>query len=345
MIAAELLPVEHAAWDEFVDGRAGANCYHARAWHTAARAAYRLRAPMLVARERPGGPIRGVLPLFIVPKLPRRYATTGMFGAYAPLLADTAEAGAALLREALRVARDAGATHLSLKALGDEPPLPGFARSDAYAIATLDLAPDADAMWKRVGSKIRNMVRKGEKSALTLRTGRDLVDDCYDVLAENYHRLGTPIYGRPLVRAIVDAFGPRAQVFALAHAGRVVAAAITLRHRDTVTVPFASARPSALALSPNHLLYWEIVKAACRDGARVLDFGRSKRDTGPLAFKLHWGAKLLPQPLFHYPLAGSPPPADGALSPAESLVNRLWPRLPRRVADTLGPLLCRRWLV
>jgi len=342
VIAVELSPREGSAWDEYVEARGG-NCYHARAWQSAAERAYRLRAPFLVARA--GGAICGALPLFIVPKLPRRYATTGMFGAYAPLLADSTDAARCLVDGAIEIARAAGATHLTVKLLADEPPREGFVRSDAYAIATLPLAPTADEMWKRVGAKIRNMVRKGEKSSLAPRAGRDQLDACYDVLADNYHRLGTPIYGRRFVRALVDALGPRARVFTLAHDGRVVAGAITIRWGDTLAVPFASARPSALALSPNHLLYWEIVKAAILDGARVLDFGRSKRDSGPLAFKLHWGAQLQAQPLFHYALAGAPPSADGALSPAESLVNRLWPKLPRAVVDLVGPILCRRWLV
>ena len=69
----------------------------------------------------------------------------------------------------------------------------------------------------------------------------------YDVLAENMHRKGTPIYGIAMMRAIVDALGDRAEVVTLALDGRAVSGAIVLTFRDTVYVPFCSSRPSSFA--------------------------------------------------------------------------------------------------
>lgn len=48
-------------------GTPRSTCHHLLAWRQVARQAYRLRAPFLVARESAGTPIRGALPLFVVP--------------------------------------------------------------------------------------------------------------------------------------------------------------------------------------------------------------------------------------------------------------------------------------
>ena len=64
-----------------------------------------MRAPFLVAREAAGGPIRGVLPLFVVRRPFGAYLTSGMFGAYGRNPGGWAAFGQALVREAQRLTR------------------------------------------------------------------------------------------------------------------------------------------------------------------------------------------------------------------------------------------------
>ena len=88
MIIEELTPSANREWDAYVEAHPDANCYHLRAWKTAAESAYGIEAPFLVARESGGGPVRGVLPLFVIRAGPgSAYLTTGLFGAYGPVLA------------------------------------------------------------------------------------------------------------------------------------------------------------------------------------------------------------------------------------------------------------------
>ena len=66
MILELLSDATAAEWDAYVDARPDATCYHLRAWQRVAERAYRMPAPHLLARDRPGGPLRGVLPLFVI---------------------------------------------------------------------------------------------------------------------------------------------------------------------------------------------------------------------------------------------------------------------------------------
>src|SRR6185295_191180 len=159
--------------------------------------------------------------------------------------ADRPETGAALLAEARALTRREGARYLSVKALGDEPAATGLDRRDQFVIAKMDLDADPDVMWKGFRDKIRNMVRKAQKSDFEVRTGPEQLAGYYDVLAENMHRKGTPIYGLGFMRELMATVGAGCEVITLWREGRAVSGALVIFHKDTVYVPFASSRPSA----------------------------------------------------------------------------------------------------
>lgn len=339
----ELTPAGAAEWSAYLEARADANCYHLLAWKHAAERAYGLACPFLVARDEPGGPLVGVLPLFLVRNLLGGYATTGLFGAYAPVLADAPEARHALLEAAARLTKAAGLSYLLHKSLGEETPGNGFKRDDHFAIATLPLDPDPEVVWKRFRSEIRNRTRKAERSGLVVQEGEGQLAAFYDVLAENMHRKGTPIYGIAVMRELLHGLGEHAEVLTLAKDGDVVSGALVVYYKGISYVPFVSSRQRAFQWNPNNLLYWEIIKRSCARGMRVLDFGRSPRDSSNLEFKLRFGAEAEPQPYWIYSPKGRQPQLDTGTTSAQRLI-RVWQSLPRRVADSLGPAICRRFL-
>ena len=344
MVIEELAPADAPDWDGYVSGKEAANCYHLHAWRTAGERSYRLRAPYLVARARPRGELLGVLPLFFVRRPPLRgYATTGLFGAYGPLLAENTDIAALLLREACRRARDAGLASIHFKGLGPEPAAKGFVEVERWVIATLDLWPDADAAWAGIRGKERNLVRKARENALSVRTGSEELPAFYDVLAENMHRKGAPIYGRRFIEEVVREPGVRAEVVTVHHERRCVAGAVTLTFNRTMTIPFLSSRPDALHLRPNVLLVWDVIRRACAAGLRTLDFGTSLRGSSSLRFKQHWGARTVPRSILVRPLRGPPPALDVDTRMVRAGVA-LWQRLPRAWADALGPSVCGRFL-
>jgi len=339
MIIEELSKSEEPVWDAYVDAHPQANCYHLRAWKTAAEEAYGFETPFLLARDRAAGRVCGALPLFDA----GAYLTTGLFGAYGPVLADDPGTADALVAAAIERTRARKARFLVVKALGVQPPAAGFEPLDHWVIAKLALESDPQIIWKRFRDKTRNAIRKGQRSGLEVRIGADCLDGFYDVLAENMHRKGAPIYGRSLFEKLLRGLGDRGEIVTLEHGGRTVSGALVIRFGDVVTVPFASSRPGSFHLNPNNLLYWEIISRSCRAGARTLDFGRSLRDSTALSFKLGWGAETEAQPMYVRALRGPAPRFDVA-APSIRFLTGLWRSLPRNLADALGPAVCRRWL-
>jgi FemAB-related protein (PEP-CTERM system-associated) len=345
MLIEELDPGDAPEWDDYVSRKEGANCYHLHGWRTVGQRGYGLRAPYLAARARPRGELLGVLPLFFVENPPLRgYATTGLFGAYGPVLAEDEEISSLLLREACRRASAVRLASFRLKPLGAVRAPPGFVSHDHWVVASLPLWQTQDEAWRCIRGKQRNCIRKAREHGLLLRSGPPEVGRFHDVLAENMHSKGAPIYGLRWMRALVDAFGPAADVITLHHGGRCVSGAVTVTFRDVVAVPFASSRPDALPMRPNDLLYWEIISRSCARGLRELDLGTSLRGSTALDFKLHWGARTTPRSVQVKALRGRPPSFDVGSRSVRALVA-LWQRLPRAWADALGPAVCRRFLL
>lgn len=330
-----------AAWDAYVAQSPGATCHHLYAWRPIAERAYHLETAALVSRAGQGGALRGVLPLFVVPRPFRRYVTTGMFGAYGPILADDDDVRRELLEAACRFTEQAGAQLLHAKLLGEPPAGHGLVRQDHWVTARLDLTGGVEGLWRRLRKSIRAAVRQAERCELTVRWGRGAAREFYDVLAENMHRKGSPIYGRELIEGILDALGPAADVATVWVDGRAIGGALTIAFDGTMYVPFASSRASAFRLRPNNLLYFRIAERACAAGLDALDFGSSLIGSSALDFKLHWGARTVPiASLLYVPGAGAAPSVDASSRAVQAGV-RLWKHLPRPLADALGPHVSR----
>lgn len=344
MIRIETLKQEdHEAWDAYVAQHPAATMYHDRAWQQVAQRAYRMTAPFLVARDDSSTQLRGVLPLYVVRRPFGSYVVGGLFGSYGRVLADDETTGLALLDRAKQLTADSGCGYLQLKSLDADPLCSSLERIDTSVIAVLPLSSDPDAMWKGFRDKIRNAIRKGQKAGFEVRTGDGELEHYYDVLADNMHRKGTPIYGLRFMKELQAAFGSRCEILCLSHNGQPVSAGFVVYWKDTVYVPFASSRASHFHLNPNNILYWEVIQRGCKRGCKQLDFGRSPKDSSTLAFKLFWGATTVPQPFYVHQVRGKPPTLESG--PGLQKLIQLWQRLPRPVVDAIGPQICRRWLV
>ncbi len=340
----ELSDASAAEWDDYVAAQPGATLYHLRAWKLVAERAYSMRAPFLIARDESTGAVRGALPLFVVDRPFGRYVTSGLFGAYGPLLADDEAAARALLLSAQRVTDAVGGRLLHLKILGQAPQPVAFDRRQIWVTAHLPLARDWKTVWEGLTRNMRNQVRRARQNDLRLVAGNHRIDDFYDVLAENMHRKGSPIYGRAFMRELVDGLGDRAEVVTLCRGEETVAAALTVAFNGVLYVPFASSRPRHFSLKPNHLLYWEIIQRGCERGLSVLDFGTSMRGQSTLEFKLHWHPELLPIVSHLYSGTASLSDAAPTIVPTGRAVQwgmKAWQWLPRGVADALGPRVMR----
>jgi FemAB-related protein (PEP-CTERM system-associated) len=206
----------------------------------------------------------------------------------------------------------------------------------------LSLAGDEPAVWDHLDRKVRNQVRKAEKSGLTPVTGgAELVNEFYDVFAENMRDLGSPVCAKAFFREIVGQFPDRTRLFVVRDGARPVAASVTYGYRDTIEVPWAASLRAYRASSPNMLLYWTMLRHSLHAGYATFDFGRSTPGEGTFHFKRQWGAVAGPL-VWEYGLigAGGVPNVSPSNDRFASAI-RVWQRIPVWMTRLAGPSIVR----
>jgi FemAB-related protein (PEP-CTERM system-associated) len=344
-LAAEAAPAvrpfrdgDRASWAEYVDRCPEATFFHRIEWRELIEDVFRHRTHYLVAER--GGRLTGVLPLVRVRSLLFGDALVSMpFAVYGGAAVDDEPARHALHRSAQELARDLGVGHLELRnRTATEPEWP---RQDLYVTFRKELLPEVEANLLAIPRKQRAMVRKAIDRGLVSEID-ERVDRFFDLYSDNQHRHGTPPFPRRYFEALRRAFGDDCEVLiVLDTMGTPVSAVLSFYFRDEVLPYYAGDDERARALAANDFKYWELMRRAVGRGLRVFDYGRSKRDTGSFDFKKNWGFE--PQPL-HYEyclLKRDSIPQNNPANPKYRAFIGLWRKLPRPVANAIGPSIVR----
>lgn len=255
--------------------------------------------------------------------------------------ADHETAARVLIDRAVQLADRLDARHLELRHERPcvHPALGGKMLSKVHM--RMPLPGSTEALSKAVGSKVRNQIRKAEKAGLTVDWGgAGLVPAFYEVFARNMRDLGTPVYGRGLMDAILRHFPADAELCVVRQGAVPVASGLLLHGYGVSEVPSASSLREYNATCANMLLYWHMLDRAVQRGQRVFDFGRSTVDGSTYKFKKQWGAQPEPAVWQYYHRTGAP--ADlRPDNPRYRRLIRLWQRLPVPVTRWIGPLIAR----
>ena len=322
-------------WSRLVAETEHANLAHAPEWFGAIQMAYG-HTPVYLQAEDANGQA-AVLPAFLV-----RSRIFGTVIASMPFLDGGGPCGKtddlahvavqSLIEEAARL----GAGSVELRSTV-EIDLPVPALEDKVNLVR-PLPRDGGELWGRLDARVRNQVRKAERSGLSVEFGhREALGAFYDVFAVNMRDLGSPVHARAFFASIVEAFGDRARVGLVRKGPTVIGGLIALAFKDTLVVPWASSLRQYLALCPNVLMYWETLAAACREGFARFDFGRSSRDSGTYRFKRQWGAEEVPLYWYQIPIRPGSARSLSATDSRGAMLVALWRRLPVGVTRLVGP--------
>jgi FemAB-related protein (PEP-CTERM system-associated) len=203
------------------------------------------------------------------------------------------------------------------------------------------LPATADELWKGLKDKVRNQIRKGQKSGLSVAWGReDVLPEFYKVFSYNMRDLGTPVYGRTLFQSILRQFPDQAEVCVVRTGSEPAAAALLLHGWGVTEVPSASSVRAFNPACANVLMYWHLLERAVGRGQKVFDFGRCSPDGNTFKFKKQWGAEPSPAPWQHYLRTGTATDVRPS-NPRYGRLIQLWQKLPVWVAQLIGPTIVR----
>lgn len=336
------IPDAGGTWRRVVEESTRSTLAHSPEWLPVIQGAYGHDPLYLSAEDDSGG--YGVLPAFVVRRPFFGTVVTSM-----PFLdsggpcSSSAAIARILIDHLLAEAWGIGARVVELRC--SEPVDIGTEPLEHKVTMTLPLSSDADYLWRRLDKSVRNQIRKAERSGLSIEFGgAEKLTAFYDTFAARMRDLGSPVHTPEFLRAVLVSFGSRARIVLVRKGTLPIGGLMTLAFKDRLIVPWATCLKEYFPLCPNMLLYWEALRAACREGFHRFDFGRSTRDSGTYRFKCQWGA--VEEPLFWYRIPiGSDTRRSLTRGPAgASCLSRAWQHLPLAVTRHLGPRI-RRYLI
>lgn len=273
---------------------AGGSFFQSAAWLRAVVRAAPEYEPFVLLAETDG--VTAACPLL----RRRRWGTSwfygGVWGTYGGIVSRDAPAAIAVQEALLRLARDARVLCIRVHDFaGTLADAPGWRRT-AESCHVLDLPADANALWDGVfTSQNRNKIRKAEKLGVVVRRARDAAAFASYVALyrESSARWGTE---RALPAVFFEALAgahPGVDVWLAEHEGEAVAALLNFTCGGQVMNWGNVSRRAAWNLSPNNLLHWRALQAACADaaGPRLYNFGSSAGLPGVETFKSAFGAR------------------------------------------------------
>ncbi len=337
----ELTPTTEPLWDSYVDQHPEATLFHSLVWRDVLRNTFAHECRYLLARR--DGIAVGLLPLVSIRSVFfGRSLISVPFGVYGGILADDADATAALVEGASRVGKAARASYVELRHL-TPPPGTSLAAEHLHCTFIRDLPEDPADVLGTVPRKARAEVRKARKrEELTTDVGAMDLDEFHRMFAWNKKKLGSPIFPKSLFWHLGDLLGDDLNVLTVRSRGEPVAAVVNFVWRDTLMAYYSGAYDEANALSANNLMYVAAMEYAAERKLKRFDFGRSRKNTGAFSFKKNMGFE--PRDLsYQYILEeGQQLPEVNAANPKYRLAQKLFMHLPDFAAGKLGSFVAKR---
>lgn len=327
-----------ARWEAFVANTPAATFFHRAGWLKIMQEVFRHPAFFLYAER--AGSIEGILPLAQVNSRLFGNSLIAMpFAVYGGVVAENAEAAAALEAEAESIASTLDVDHLEYRNV--ETHHADWPRQDLYVTFRKEILPDEEANMLAIPRKQRAMVRKSFKNGLRSEIDPD-ASRFFALYADNVRRHGTPALPRKYFDSLLREFGKDCEVLTVVDgAGTPVSSVLSFYFRDEVLPYYAGDAVRARELAANDFKYWELMRRSCARGLKIFDYGRSKVGAGSYSFKKNWGFE--PTPLnYEYRLYKRDAiPQNNPNNPKYKLMIATWRRLPLWVANRLGPLIVR----
>lgn len=208
------------------------------------------------------------------------------------------------------------------------------------------LLQDPESMFSSFPPKLRSQIRKPSKESCTSVSepghlvSNKMISHFYQVFSTNMRDLGIPVYPKDFFSKALSAFGKKSRLTIVYHHKKPVAAGITIGTTKMVEVLWASSLKKYKKISPNMLLYWEMIKHAIIDGYLSIDFGRSSKDSGTFKFKEQWGTSA-EQLYWYYYVSNGEIPEISSQNQKMSLLISLWKQMPLPATQILGKYITK----
>ncbi len=297
--------INEKAWNEYVVGKEGGSFFHLFLWEKVIEQSFRFQ-PHYISSKDQKGKICGVLPLFLIKsRLTGKRLVSLPFSYICGPLADSKDTMESLIEGGLKIHEKTKSGYMEIKASREEEDLKniGFQESKYYKTYILQLT-NPEENWRNLHkSSTQRSINKAKKEGVKILFSEEEkgLEEFYRLNLGTCRFHGIPPQPYKFLKNIGDILGKKglAKLVLAKYQKKSVAGAIFFLFKDKVHYIYGASDQRYLFCRPNHLLLWETMLWAMKNGFRLFDLGRVSQDNVGLAeFKKRWGAKQ--KDLYYY---------------------------------------------
>ena len=302
-------PCKDPLWDQFVLDHPLGLISHTSKWKSVLENSFsHMKGHYFVIKDVANSRIRAALPIYEVKSwlLGNRLVSIP-FATICDVLISNENDFTKLLTAVLSFSEMTGTREIELKTLLSSRFIKDGAlhRVSFYKHHYLELDGDHEEIKKKFHKKsVKSAINKSLKSNLMLNatSGLKELDIFYRLYFITRKRLNLPPQPYLYFKNIWEKFSGtnNFQIILCCYEDHPVAGLAFFKFKNRVSTEFAGWDKAYYGMKPNHFLYWEAIKIACREGFEIFDFGRtSPNNKGLMNFKRHWGTKEVDLPDYY----------------------------------------------
>lgn len=329
----EIQENDEGSWDKYISNSNVSTFYHQIGWRNVVQKTYGHKPIYLVAKE--NNEINGILPLFLMnSKIFGKKLVSLPFAPYGGVIADSNTIEKMLIEEAKKITKNLNANYVEFRQF--EIKDLELVTNHTYVTSILKIDTNPEILWTQFRKNIRRYIKKSEAENLEIILNSKNIREFYDLYSQSMHSLGTPPHNHLFFKNLLNEFPEFINIVIVKHENNPIAAVFLLYFKDTMIYGWGASLKKYLNLSPNYLLFWEIIKYGAINGFNFFDFGRSQPNTGVYFFKEGWGAE--PKTLFYQYFSEKQRIVDTSQSnPKRQIFAKVWRKIPLPIANILGP--------
>lgn len=326
------------AWEQYVLNHIDGSLFHTLGWHDAVARTFPHEPVYLLAKRE--GRIVSVLPMFLVAsRLAGRTLVSVPYGVGGGILADDDAVIDPLFSRAVETAENRRCVSIDLRS--ERSLIATATNVDRYVGFERELPRREEEVLEWLPRKARAAARNAEsKFGLTISFGDEHLWTAWRLYCMNMRRLASIAYPFAFFEALTRELHHWTCI--VRRGDRPVAGLVTFLFNDRVLPYFYGATDEARECSAANFIYWKTMERGVREGFRIFDFGRSRKDNaGSFDFKRFHGFEPRPLGYQQFTLGGASARELTPTNPSFAIARRVWPKLPLGITQRLGAVLSR----
>lgn len=325
--------------EDFLNNFKSSSPYHFPLWHYLIKKTFKFDTINFYIQNNEN--IITYLPLtFIKSLFFGKYFVSVGFADTGGVLSKSRKAMEILFKEVESFCKEKGAKFVEIR--NSEEIISSFFVNKKEKVLSFLLLPESEEkLWKNFDAKLRNQIRKAQRSNLDVSFDKEKIKDFHKVYSRNMRYLGSPHLPLSFFKNLVNIYKEKSEVIVLYKGNVPVGGAVGIYHNNTLEVPWASSRRDYFKYCPNNLIYWELLKKSIKNSVEVFSFGRSTINSSTHKFKKQWGAEDF---VLNYSYLKAFYKENYNLSPINpkfSIAVKLWKIMPLFFTRLMGPIIAK----